>query len=63
MFAFKNLYGNLGFQTSYEESIPEGTEQEALANDQGQATVSPKLVKNVWLSLAAIVLVAYFISR
>ena len=63
MFSFKNLYGNLGFQTSYEESIPEGTEQASLANEEGQATVSPVKAKNLWIALAGIIVAIYLMSR
>lgn len=62
MFTFKNLYGNLGLQTSYEESIPEGSEQEALANENGLAS-SPAKAKNLWLALAGIIVAAYLLSR
>ena len=62
MFTFKNLYGNLGFQTSYEESIPEGSEQAALANEEGQAA-SPAKAKSIWLSLALLIVGIYLLSR
>lgn len=62
MFSYRNIYGNLGVASSYEESIPEGSEQEALANDEGQA-VTPQKARNFYLSLLGILLLAFILGR
>lgn len=63
MFSFKNLYGNLGFQTSYEDSIPEDTEQTALETEESKANVAPAKVKQTYLALVGMLLAVYFLSR